>query len=237
MPNVTVLIYLRRVSHEISARNRLPRLGDDPRGAQAFEQVEEALIRWLVVKETQFAALAHIGHDLDGTSEVRIGVPSRRQDGQIGCDQLVSLREIGTVGQARIEATAARVGSGDPRAAKVALDYLVRAGVTSSEAGDALDKGFRDIAEAEIEQFKRDLIQRDGAGAGDKVSDGELLREVMNTVGRKGKLGEQILERKEELRQTFCAYWPGSAEAAEPAGAAAVSVRLAATGNYSRLDA
>ena len=60
------------------------------------------------------------------------------------------------------------------------------------EAGDALDKSFRDMAEAEIDQFKRDLNQRDGAGSGDKVSDGELLREVMNTVGRKGKLGEQI---------------------------------------------
>ena len=44
----------------------------------------------------------------------------------------------------------------------------------------------------EIEQFKREIAQRDGAGSVGEVSDEELLREVMNTVGRKGKLGEQI---------------------------------------------
>lgn len=60
------------------------------------------------------------------------------------------------------------------------------------EAGDTIDKSFRDIAATEIDQFKREIARRDGAGSGDKVTDGELLREVMNTVGRKGKLGEQI---------------------------------------------
>ncbi|TWB23457.1 type III restriction enzyme [Nitrospirillum amazonense] len=61
------------------------------------------------------------------------------------------------------------------------------------ESGDALDKGFRDAAGPEIEQFKRELAAREGAGAaaGD-ISEGELLREVMNTVGRPGRLGEQI---------------------------------------------
>ncbi|MGB7404732.1 MAG: DEAD/DEAH box helicase family protein [Pacificimonas sp.] len=60
------------------------------------------------------------------------------------------------------------------------------------EAGDALDKAFRDMASAEIEQFKAERARRDGAGSGDKVDDSELLREVMNTVGQKDRLGEQI---------------------------------------------
>lgn len=61
------------------------------------------------------------------------------------------------------------------------------------EAGDALDKGFRDAAGPEIVQFKRDQATREGAGAArGEVSDAELLREVMNTVGRPGRLGEQI---------------------------------------------
>ena len=61
------------------------------------------------------------------------------------------------------------------------------------EAGEALDKTFKDAASAEIEQFKRELAAREGAGSvkGD-VSEGDLLREVMNTVGRVGRLGEQI---------------------------------------------
>ena len=61
------------------------------------------------------------------------------------------------------------------------------------ESGDALDKGFRDAAGPEIEQFKRERAARDGAGgAQGEASESELLREVMNTVGRTGRLGEQI---------------------------------------------
>lgn len=61
------------------------------------------------------------------------------------------------------------------------------------ETGDALDKGFRDAAGPEIELFKRELADRQGAGSAQgEVSESELLREVMNTVGRVGRLGEQI---------------------------------------------
>ncbi len=60
------------------------------------------------------------------------------------------------------------------------------------ESGEALDKDFREAAELEIEQFKRELKQRSGSGDVGEVSDSDLLREVMNTVGKKGRLGEQI---------------------------------------------
>lgn len=61
------------------------------------------------------------------------------------------------------------------------------------ESGDALDRGFRDAAGAEIEQFKRELASREGAVAAQgETSESALLREVMNTVGRPGRLGEQI---------------------------------------------
>jgi type III restriction enzyme len=61
------------------------------------------------------------------------------------------------------------------------------------ESGDALDLAFRDIAGPEIEQFKREKAAREGAGANaEAVSDADLLREVMNTVGKTGRLGEGI---------------------------------------------
>lgn len=61
------------------------------------------------------------------------------------------------------------------------------------ESGEALDKDFRKMAEPEIDRFRRELIQRSGnSEAGKKISDSDLLREVMNTVGKKGRLGEQI---------------------------------------------
>jgi type III restriction enzyme len=58
------------------------------------------------------------------------------------------------------------------------------------EAGDALDDGFRAMASDEIERFRREIIERTGdARAGENLSDQELLREVMNTVGKPGTLG------------------------------------------------
>ncbi|MGY2882745.1 BPTD_3080 family restriction endonuclease [Thermostichus sp. OS-CIW-28] len=60
------------------------------------------------------------------------------------------------------------------------------------ESGDALDEHFRTLAADEIERFRREIQQREGAAAAEKISDQDLLREVMNTVGKPGKLGESI---------------------------------------------
>ena len=61
------------------------------------------------------------------------------------------------------------------------------------EAGDALDDNFRGMAADEIERFRREIVERTGdARAGENLSDQELLREVMNTVGKLGQLGGSI---------------------------------------------
>jgi type III restriction enzyme len=61
------------------------------------------------------------------------------------------------------------------------------------EAGDALDDNFRSMAADEIERFRREIVERTGdARAGDNITDQELLREVMNTVGKPGQLGGAI---------------------------------------------
>ncbi|NEH37907.1 BPTD_3080 family restriction endonuclease [Rhizobium ruizarguesonis] len=61
------------------------------------------------------------------------------------------------------------------------------------ESGEALDKDFREMAADEIERFRREMIERTGdIHAGDTIDEATLLREVMNTVGKEGKLGEQI---------------------------------------------
>jgi type III restriction enzyme len=61
------------------------------------------------------------------------------------------------------------------------------------ESGEALDKDFRDMAADEIERFRREIVERSGdLRAGDSISDQDLLREVMNTVGKKDRLGESI---------------------------------------------
>ncbi|CAO1648946.1 Type III restriction-modification enzyme, helicase subunit [Salinibacterium sp. NYA9b] len=58
------------------------------------------------------------------------------------------------------------------------------------ESDNALKDDFKKAAAAEIEAFKKEYrVQR---GSADDVTDADLLREVMNTVGKKGKLGEQV---------------------------------------------
>ena len=61
------------------------------------------------------------------------------------------------------------------------------------ESGDALDANFRKMAGDEIERFRREIIERTGdRQAADGLTDQDLLREVMNTVGKQGRLGESI---------------------------------------------
>jgi type III restriction enzyme len=61
------------------------------------------------------------------------------------------------------------------------------------ESGDALDKDFREIAADEIDRFRREIVERTGdRQQAENISDQDLLREVMNTVGKKGRLGESI---------------------------------------------
>ncbi len=61
------------------------------------------------------------------------------------------------------------------------------------EAGDALDTNFREMASDEIERFRREITERTGdRRQADNIRDQELLREVMNTVGKFGQLGGSI---------------------------------------------
>jgi type III restriction enzyme len=61
------------------------------------------------------------------------------------------------------------------------------------ESGEALDDNFRKMAADEIERFRREIIERTGdLHAADNISDQDLLREVMNTVGKPGRLGDSI---------------------------------------------
>ena len=61
------------------------------------------------------------------------------------------------------------------------------------EAGDALDDNFRGMAADEIERFRREIVERTGdQRQAENITDQELLREVMNTVGKPGQLGGSI---------------------------------------------
>ena len=61
------------------------------------------------------------------------------------------------------------------------------------ESGDSLDRNFRQAAADEIERFRREQVQRTGdRAAAENLTEQDLLREVMNTVGKPGQLGDSI---------------------------------------------
>ncbi len=60
------------------------------------------------------------------------------------------------------------------------------------ESGEAMSDEFKKIASVEIERFKEEYKARFPGRDTDSLTDEDLLREVMNTVGKPGRLGEQI---------------------------------------------
>ena len=60
------------------------------------------------------------------------------------------------------------------------------------ESGEALSPDFKKVAGTEIAAFKAQYrLENPGADA-EKIADEDILREVMNTVGKKGKLGAEV---------------------------------------------
>ena len=51
---------------------------------------------------------------------------------------------------------------------------------------------FKNIAAREIDEFKAEYRDRFPGRDAERLTDEDLLREVMNTVGKPGKLGEQV---------------------------------------------
>lgn len=60
------------------------------------------------------------------------------------------------------------------------------------ESGESFSKEFKSAAAAEIEVFKAEYRRRNPGADPAKITDEDLLREVMNTVGKRGHLGEQV---------------------------------------------
>ena len=60
------------------------------------------------------------------------------------------------------------------------------------ESGEAMSDDFKAIAAREIDEFKAEYRVRFPGRDAEDLTDEDLLREVMNTVGKAGKLGEQV---------------------------------------------
>ena len=81
-------------------------------------------------------------------------------------------------------------GPGDRRMTQRPVTVLIDS--EELESGETLSADFRKLAGPEIEAFKSDLRLRGKHAEAEELTDSDLLREVMNTVGQVGRLGEQI---------------------------------------------
>jgi len=80
----------------------------------------------------------------------------------------------------------------DPDRRRLARPLTLLIDSTELDSGDAVSTEFRSFARPEIDAFKTALAQRSGQSAAEKITEEDLLREVMNTVGKPGRLGEQV---------------------------------------------
>ncbi len=60
------------------------------------------------------------------------------------------------------------------------------------ESGESFKDDFKKAAAHEVDAFKAEYRRRNPGADVEKISDEDLLREVMNTVGKRGMLGEQV---------------------------------------------
>ncbi len=60
------------------------------------------------------------------------------------------------------------------------------------ESGEALKGEFKEAAEKELEVFKTEYRARYPGADVDQLTDQDILREVLNTVGKRGKVGETV---------------------------------------------
>lgn len=58
------------------------------------------------------------------------------------------------------------------------------------ESGEQVNEQFKEVFRTQIEKFRREVKLR--GGDPDALTDADLLREVTNTVGQKGRLGEHV---------------------------------------------
>lgn len=60
------------------------------------------------------------------------------------------------------------------------------------ESGESMSDDFKKLARHQIDEFKSEYRRRFPGRDTEKLTDEDLMREVLNTVGKKGKLGENV---------------------------------------------
>jgi type III restriction enzyme len=101
-------------------------------------------------------------------------------------------RPVGTDGQSALVPGELRLFSNVEQGAWAHRPRTILVDSEQLESGEGLSADFKKIAATEIEDFKNDYLRRYPGRSADDIDDAQILREVMNTVGKRGKLGEPV---------------------------------------------
>lgn len=82
--------------------------------------------------------------------------------------------------------------SNAPHGRRLARPRTILVDSLQLESGNALSADFKGAASEEIDAFKAAYRRANPGADAEQLDDADLLREVLNTVGKKGKLGEQV---------------------------------------------
>lgn len=75
---------------------------------------------------------------------------------------------------------------------KQKLPSLLIDSAAIDDANVTINEEFKRVFDTEITEFKREYALAHGSGSADNLTDGDILREVVNTVGKPGTLGGHI---------------------------------------------
>jgi type III restriction enzyme len=154
------------------------------------KQLEAALIHLYGNYEKSFALWdAATDHDR-GTPPVFIVVCQNTTISKMVFDWIAGFEQAARSGESLVKSGNLKLFSNAQEGFWLARPNSLLIDSAQIESGEAMDANFKRIAANEIEEFKDELRKR--GGRPEDITDEDLLREVMNTIGKKGRLGEQL---------------------------------------------
>ena len=144
------------------------------------------------------ALYGHYARTFEAWREAGIGVPpcfivvcNNTATSKLVYDWISGFRRGGSDGSAGLEnGRLALFRNFDDAGAALARPRTLLIDSRQLDSGEALDRGFRAAAADEIDRFRREIVARTGdRRQAETLSDQDLLREAMNTVGKAGRLG------------------------------------------------
>ncbi|MEO8425076.1 MAG: DEAD/DEAH box helicase family protein [Actinomycetota bacterium] len=177
-------------------RNDLPKRGrsaSEPTGEPILPKELEAALRSLFGNyESSYALWEQMDPVQRGTAPVFIVVCNNTTVSKLVCDWIAGWEKQQPDGTKVVVPGKLAVFSNEEHGGWTSRPNTLLIDSAQIDSGEGMSDEFKKIAAAEIEEFKSEYRARFPGRSTDDITNEELLREVMNTVGKKDRLGEHI---------------------------------------------